>query len=801
VSISERQVITLALSAFLASGTLFSQQRTADALRNPFAGQPAEAAAGKKLYEQTCQACHGGDARGDRGPALAAGVFRHGGEDQDLFQNVRAGIPGTQMPAFSVLPTDNVWRIITYLRGLSGADVSAKEAVPGNAAAGEKLFFGKGSCDTCHQVNARGIPVAADLSEAGKNSVQVLKQGILNPNAPKGRMRRGQQSAIAFTAKLKDGREIRGLRRAEDTFSMLVTDLTGRTFVIAKSDIAGSQDQSKSLMPDDYGQRFTPSEIDDVVAYLKTLKQRNFSKTIKAEIPGGLSAERLRNAQDEPQNWLTYWGNYDGSHASALKQITSANVTQLRASWAVQIPGESVLESMPVVVDGTLYTGGAPDGVLALDARTGMQIWKYERKQKAVNPYHNNPFNRGVAVLGNRVFVGTLDAALVALDARTGVPLWETQVADTLKGYSLTGAPLAVKDKIIVGISGGEFGIRGFIDAYDAVTGKRLWRFNTIPGPGEFGNDTWSGDSWKRGSGGAWMTGSYDPETDTLYWGVGNPGPDLNSEIRKGDNLFSSSVVALDVNTGRRKWHYQFSPGDAHDWDATEDLILADKPFHGQPRKLVMQADRNGMFYVLDRSDGKFLLATPFVEQNWNKGFDENGRPIFTPGWESSAKGTTVYPSLGGGTNWQAPSYDRQSGWLYVVFHEMGMHMASTPVQYEEGRQYMGGRPSFAGGGKSSSGIRAIDTETGKVQWEYPMSSGSLAAGVLSTAGGVLFSATAEGNLIALDAKTGKYLWHFPTGGTIATSPISYAINGKQFIAVAAGNVLYGFALPLAPDR
>jgi PQQ-dependent dehydrogenase (methanol/ethanol family) len=796
VTVRERFPIAF-IALALSTATLGAQQRTADALTNPFAGQPAEVAAGKKLYGQTCQACHGGDARGDRGPALATGSFRHGSQDQDLFQNIRTGIPGTQMPAFSTLPTDSVWRIITYLRNLSGADTAANETIPGNPAAGEKLFFGKAACATCHQVNAHGVPVATDLSDAGRNSIESLKQNILDPNTPKGRAPHGQRISVSVTVKLKDGRELRGLRRAEDTFSLLLTDLTGRTFVLAKTDVASSQDDSKSLMPDDYASRLSAPEIDDLVAYLKSSKERDLTKTITADIPGGLTYERLRNSKAEPQNWLTYWGDYDGTHASALNQITTTNVSLLRAAWSMQLPGDSVLESMPLVVDGVVYTGGAPDGVHAFDAQTGMQIWNYERKQKAVNPYHNNPFNRGVAVLGNRVFIGTLDAALVALDARTGLPLWETQVADTLKGYSLTGAPLAVKDKIIVGISGGEFGIRGFIDAYDAVTGKRLWRFNTIPGPGEFGNETWAGDSWKRGAGGAWMTGSYDPDSDTLYWGIGNPGPDLNHEVRRGDNLFSCSVVALDVNTGQRKWHYQFSPADAHDWDATEDLILADKPFHGQPRKLVMQANRNGMFYVLDRGDGKFLLGKPFVEQSWNKGFDENGRPIFTPGWESSAQGTTVYPSLAGGTNWQAPSFDRQNGWLYVAFIEMGMHTASVPIEYEEGRQYMGGRPSFGvGGGKPSAGIRAIDTETGKVQWEYLIASGSLSAGVLSTRGGLLFAASSEGNLIALDSKTGKYLWRFQTGGTIATSPISYAINGKQFVAVAAGNVLYSFSLP-----
>src|SRR6185503_2926634 len=289
----------------------------------------------------------------------------------------------------------------------------------------------------------------------------------------------------------------------------------------------------------------------------------------------------------EPQNWLTYWGDYQGHHFSALKQVDTTNVRQLQARWAVQMPGDSMLETTPLVIDGIMYTAGMPGQVFAIDAKTGLQIWKYQRQQKTVNPYESNRFNRGVAVLGNRVFFGTLDAALVALDSRTGLPLWETQIADTLQGYSITQALLALKDKIIVGVAGGEYGIRGFVDAYDLATGKRLWRFYAVPGPGEFGNDTWAGDSWKRGGGPTWLTGSYDPDLDIIYWGVGNPGPDMNAEVRKGDNLFTCAVLALDAATGKRKWHYQFTPNDSHDWDATEDFILVDRLFQGQNRKLL----------------------------------------------------------------------------------------------------------------------------------------------------------------------------------------------------------------------
>jgi alcohol dehydrogenase (cytochrome c) len=400
--------------------------------------------------------------------------------------------------------------------------------------------------------------------------------------------------------------------------------------------------------------------------------------------------------------------------------------------------------------------------------------------------------------LGNRLFFGTLDAALVALDARTGAPLWEVQVADTMKGYSITSAPLVLKDKVITGISGGEYGIRGFLDAYDPATGKRLWRTYTIPGPGEFGHDTWAGDSWQRGGAPTWLTGSYDPELNTLYWTGGNPGPDLNNEGRKGDNLYSCSVLALDADTGKIKWHYLFTPNDTHDWDATEDVVLVDRTFRGENRKLLLQADRNGVFYVLDRVSGKFLFASPFVRASWVGGWDENGRPITTPNWQATPEGAVVFPSAGGGTNFQAPSYSPVTGWLYVAYHDGGMTYSSGPAPFEPGKLYWGRGTAEgpAGGAPDTQGVEAIDPETGKVQWKFLVTQNTAQAGVLATAGGLVFAATREGNLIALDAQTGRPLWHFQAGAEITSSPMSYSVDGKQYVAVSSAGVLYSFALP-----
>src|SRR5262249_1811638 len=440
------------------------------------------------------------------------------------------------------------------------------------------------------------------------------------------------------------------------------------------------------------------------------------------------------------------------------------------------------LEATPLVADGVMYMT-QPGTVAALDARTGRQIWRSTRTQKARSPYEINPFNRGVAIAGQRLFVGTLDAALIALDARTGLPLWETQVADTMLGYSLTSAPPVGRDKVLVGITGGEFGARGFLDAYDAATGRRLWRWYSVPAPGEFGNDTWKGESWKSGGSPMWLTGSYDPELNLVYWTVGNPGPQIDRSSRGDlDNLFSDSVVAIDPDTGRRRWHYQFTPNDGHDWDSCQAVVLVDRVWRGRMPQLLLHADRNGMFYVLDRTNGQFLAATPFVYQNWNSGFDAAGRPIVVPGSNSSREGSFyVYPTLGGGTNFQAPPYDAATGLLYLDSSETRHTSVSAPVPFEEGRQYIG-RDTSAGARASakpgepppSAGIKAIDPETGKTVWDFKMFRGSLTNGVLATAGGVLFASPRRGHIPALDSRTGRHLWHFQTGRNHPASPLRF---------------------------
>jgi PQQ-dependent dehydrogenase (methanol/ethanol family) len=804
-------------AATLSAAVLWAQQTPPGGAGNPLATSATAAAEGQRLFNQTCESCHGaGGQGGDLAPSLATTALVHGNTDADIFRAIRSGVPGTQMPP-SGLSDTQIWQLVTYIRSLQATPQVAGATKPqaGDAAAGEALFFGRAACATCHDVNGRGGIVGPDLSNAGRFPSALLRQKIVEPNSPstsagggRGGGGRGAPAPATVIAKTHDGREIRGVRRNEDTFSLQMIDTSGQLHLLDKLKLASVAVQNTSLHPTDYATRLPAAEIENLVAYLGALKGRDETKVAASPpLPGGVTYERLLNSKAEPHNWLMYWGDYQGTHYSPLKQIDTTNVARLRSAWATPVPGPNVSESTPLVVDGVMYgtSGGNPRTVTAMDARTGRQIWRFTRPQKVRNPGETDVVNRGVAILGHRLFVGTNDAALLCLDARTGSLIWELQVADTMDGFNITSPPLVVKDKIIVGHAGGEYALRGFLDAYD-VTGKRLWRFYTIPGPGELGNDSWKGDSWKTGGGATWLTGTYDPDLDTIYWPIGNPAPMTDRSVRgDGDNLFTDSVVALDPDTGQRKWHYQFTPNDGHDWDSTEDMVLVDRVWRGQNRKLLMHADRNGHFYVLDRTNGTFLSGTPFIHQTWNKGFDEKGRPMPVPGSNSSPEGSIlVYPTGGGATNFQAPSYSPITGLFYLAYSEGGAQYISAPQAVQRGQEWLGRAPGRPGGppprGPSdpapNAGIKAIDPETGKIVWDFKLFQGSLGNGVLATAGNVLFASSRDGNLIALDARTGKHLWHYQTGGSHSASPISYAIDGRQYVALTAGNLLISFTLP-----
>jgi alcohol dehydrogenase (cytochrome c) len=513
-----------------------------------------------------------------------------------------------------------------------------------------------------------------------------------------------------------------------------------------------------------------------------------------------------RLLRPEPQNWLTYSGGYSGQRYSLLTQITTGNVQNLELQWVWQAQSLEKFETTSLVDNGILYTIQAPnntntaDGntrIVALDAATGRQFWTFTYNIPMTARNCCGRVNRGLAILGDTLFMGTLNSHIIAVNAKTGTLVWDTAITPT-PGYPITVAPLVVKDKVIVGTAGGDGPIRGYLVAFDVKTGKEVWRFYTIPGPGEPGNDTWLGDSWQRGGAGIWTTGTYDPETNLTFWGTGNPSPTGNGPSRKGDNLYSDSVVALNADTGKLVWHYQFTPYDEMDYDSTQVPVLADVEFRGKPRKAMLFANRNGLMYLLDRTTGEFLQGRPFVKVNWMDGFDAKGRPLRVAGKLPGAQGdgTPIMPTVLGATNWYPPSYSPKTGLFYVSAWEnsksggggqrgttnttpmAGIGLAANTKTDEEGYGV----------------VRAFDPKTLDRKWEFKMNDITW-AGVLSTAGDLVFSGGREGYFFALDARNGTLLWKAALGGQVNSGPMSYSVNGRQYVAVAAGTALFSFAL------
>ncbi len=506
--------------------------------------------------------------------------------------------------------------------------------------------------------------------------------------------------------------------------------------------------------------------------------------------------ERLVNAKNEPQNWLMYNGTLDAQRHSLLDEVNVSNVDELELKWAYQIPEIDRAETVPVVVDGIMFITEAPSNVVAVDARTGRQYWRYNHEMPEDLRICCGRNNRGVAILGETLFMSTLDAHLVAIDARTGNLLWDTEVAKHDSGYSKTAAPLIVKDLVVTGIAGGEFGIRGFIDAYDPVTGELVWRTYTIPGEGEFGVDTWLGDSWKTGGSATWITGAYDPDLNLIYWGTGNPGPDWNGDVRLGDNLYSDSALALNGDTGEIEWYFQFTPHDVHDWDAIQIPILADLNINGQNRRTMMWANRNAFFYTIDAADGQFIQGAPFATQTWAQGLDSvTGAPIRVPGLAPTYEGIMVSPPITGGTNWYSPAYNPDTGLFYVTSFDGEQIFFKRDEDYEEGERYTGGggrydQPMDA----FQSYIRAINPLNSEIEWEFPIMPRS-SAGITTTTGGLVFSGTADGYFFALNAETGEELWNISLGRRVHAAPITYEVDGQQHVTIASGNVVYTFTL------
>lgn len=551
--------------------------------------------------------------------------------------------------------------------------------------------------------------------------------------------------------------------------------------------------------------------------------------SVGAQVTPDVSYERLLAANKEARNWLTYSGTYFSQRYSLLDQIKPSNVASLEQRWVYQTSVFGPWQATPLVVDGIMYTTQRPNDVVALDAKTGRAFWIYRHVPAPDHQTCCGSNNRGLAIAGDTLFMATLDAQLVALNARTGRPVWNVQVADYRQAYSMTLAPLVIKDKVLVGVGGSDRGVRGFIAAYDIRTGTERWRFNTVPGPGEKGHDSWERcppssssspadatycdpEAWKHGGAAIWLTGSYDPNLNLTYWGTGNVWPDYNPVQRPGDNLYTESVVALDADTGRLKWHFQFTPNGRYDYDSVQIPVLADLILTGAPAKVMLWANRNGFFYVLDRATGRFLLGRSFVKVNWASHLDETGRPAQTP----QKVGMPTWPGIQGGTNWYSPSYSPRTGLFYVTTWEdyATMYGERVPVPYREGGTASGGRntpyvpvpgaqptPVLRRGPINNwteavghGAVLALDVNSGGVKWRFNTTDVS-DSGILTTASDLLFTGGREGYFHALDARTGAVLWKANLGGQIVMGPMTYEVDGEQYVAATAGHSLVAFAL------
>jgi PQQ-dependent dehydrogenase (methanol/ethanol family) len=767
-------------------------------------GRSQTPAAGKRQYQALCVGCHGEDGSGGgHGPGFLE-VRRPRATSQEAVRNlVLKGIPDAGMPAFKMsdAEADALAAYVMTLKQPSGTPAVGGEA-PGDVAAGERFFAGKGNCTSCHMVRGRGGVLGPDLTNIGRDRRPAqIEQALRDPGAAPatgGRGGRGGRGAVqqyhAVTVRLRGGQTLRGIAKNEGTFDLQLLAMDGSLHLLSKSEIAEIA-REKSLMPK---VEATPEEVRNLVAYLSRLAPDPNAKSTLASGEMGAGVVYADVAHPKAGSWPSYNGEMSGNRFSPLSQIDRSNVQRLAPKWIFPISTTPrPLQVTPVVVDGIMYVTSVNEAY-ALDARNGREIWHYSRpRSQGLAGDAASGINRGVAVLGDRVFMVSDNAHLFALHRYTGQLIWDVEMADSRQNYGSTGAPLVVNDLVIAGVSGGDEGVRGFLDAYKASTGERIWRFWTVPAAGEPGSETWVGRAIEHGCGATWLTGTYDPETRTLYWPTGNPCPDYNGDERKGDNLYTASVVALDPATGKLKWHYQFTPHDLHDWDATETPVLVDANFRGAPRKLLLQGNRNGFFYVLDRLTGKVLLGEPFVKKlTWASGIGADGRPILLPGNEPTVEGQEVCPAVAGAANWPSNAYNPATGLFYMFAEESCNIYSKNDQWWEAGKSFYGGGTRRAPGDGGGKFLKAIDIQSGKTTWEIPdIGGGILASGLMATAGGLVFYGDGSGAFVAADAASGKLLWHFNTGQSWKAGPMTYMVDGKQYIGMAAGATIMAFGL------
>jgi PQQ-dependent dehydrogenase (methanol/ethanol family) len=752
---------------------------------------PTDPARGQKVYAENCAGCHGADFQGtDQGPALKGDPLMRRMSLRRLQSIIRNGISGAGMPPFD-LPAQDIDALTSFILSLNSS--AAESNAAGDPAAGEQFFWGKGKCGSCHMASGRGQPIGPDLSNLGnEKSEGELQLALTNPSAA---ITPGYE---LVTVKLRDGTSLHGFARNRSNFDIRVEDLQGKLHLLQEGQIASIGDETQSVMAP---VQATPEEFQNLLAYLSRLTGVRPGALDSNPPPqvGGVDFERILHPQ--PGDWATYNGTLDSNRYSPLGQINRVNVNRLDLKWIFTVPlwknllpdtayfNENMkyfgLEVTPLVADGIMYITG-PHAVFALDALTGREVWSYSRPgTPGLVGDASLGTNRGVAILGDKVFMATDNAHLIALNRISGKLVWEQNMVDEPEHYGSTVAPLVVKDMVVAGVSGGDWGLRGFLSAYKADTGERAWRFFTVPAKGEPGIETWEGPEPKLGGGSTWVTGSYDSETDTLYWPTATPYPNTNGRDRPGDNLYTECMLAFTPATGKLKWYFQFTPHDVHVWDATEPPVLVDTRYRGQNRKLLMMANRNGFFYVLDRTNGKVLLAKPFINRlTWASGIGVDGRP------QLLQEGGVSCPEIA--ANWNATAFSTQTHLFYTVALEKCVAKLAPgdwkkePPQKDPGKKY----------------IRALDIETGKVVWEKAEignTEGKREAGLLATAGGLIFYGDPGGDFEAMDERNGKTLWHFITNGENKASPMTYIVGGRQFVAVAVGPNILSFALPGEP--
>lgn len=753
-------------------------------------------AAQTQQYAQLCSGCHGASAGGtERGPALANNRELRRRSVRQLEEIIRTGTQGG-MPPFA-LPAAQLQALARWVHNLNASAFDVKPE--GNAAAGESFFYGKGQCGNCHMVSGRGGSNGPDLSSIGRDlTVQELEASLKDPVArAASRSSSGcpgwawcpNDTWSVVNVHLRSGATLRGFSRNQGKHDFQLQTLDGKFHLLRDGDYDRIAREPQPLMPK---LSATAAEERDLIAYLATLGgvAPGPLKTSAAPVTSEQIQQILNPAKGD---WPTYHGLVSANRHSELDQINKNNATRLQLQWSASIPYLG-LEMTPLVVDGVMYVTG-PNQVCALDGQTGRRIWCYSRPRTPAGTIAGDAAkgaNRGAAILGDRVFFVTDNAHMICLNRITGGLMWEVVMPEAPQRYGSTIAPLVVNDLVIGGVAGADEGIRGFIAAYKVQTGELAWRLYTVPKPGEPGSETWEGKApLEDGGGSTWLTGSYDPETGLLYWPTGNPFPATAGDERKGDNLYTNCVLAIDVKTGKLKWHYQFTPHDLHDWDATEPLVLVNTTFGGRPRKLLLQANRNGFYYVLDRVTGEFLLAKPFVKKlTWASGVGADGRPQLLEGNAPTLAGTKSCPAVRGATNWYSTAFHPETKLFYL--------MAVEDCSIYKLSQLGGYIPSRDPLSPPEKVLRAINIETGEIVWEVPQVGApeSNYSGVLSTSGGVLFYGETGGGFAALDAKSGKPLWHFETNQEWKASPMTYLVKGRQFVAIASGGNIFSFALP-----